>query len=258
MDGIRLWDYTREQIKAMAHQVTLVVPIAATEQHGPHLSVGVDSLVTEKIALEGAKRVATAQSRIVVAPILTYGSSHHHLPLGGTLSLTSETFLRVLKDIGESAVQWGCQRIFFLNGHGGNEDISHQAVRDLVLTHDIIAGAASYWTLAWDRLVADPDCRRVGPLPGHAGGFETSLMLALWPDLIDHGRYTSQVHESAVFDPQHALARPVINRYRSFLSMDGYTDDARQASAEVGDHLFEIIVDSFADFLFTFSMAEQD
>ena len=81
-------------------------------------------------------------------------------------------------------------------------------------------------------------------------------MLALYPELIDQNRYTHEPHQMAAFTPQHALARPVVDRYRSFLAMEGYTDDARQASAEAGRYFFDIIIDSTTDFLRTFSTTE--
>src|SRR5262249_41520040 len=155
----------------------LVLPVGAIEQHGPHLPVAVDTYAVTHIARAAAEQAA-GQIPILVAPTLPFGSSHHHLPFGGTLSLGTETYYRVLIDLAESLIAGGFRRIFFLNGHGGNNELIQLAARDLALRHPAHLAAASYWTIAWQALVAERANDSAG-LPGHAGTFETSLMLAL-------------------------------------------------------------------------------
>ena len=115
---------------------------------------------------------------MVIAPTLPFGSSHHHFVFGATLSLSTETYYRVLYELCESLVTDGFKRIFLLNGHGGNHELAELAVRDIVLKHPVRAAAGSYWRIAGEDLRGAFD-----RFPGHAGEFETSLMLALRPHL---------------------------------------------------------------------------
>src|SRR2546422_5922064 len=118
---------------------------------------------------------------------MPFGSSHHHLPFGGTMSLSTETYYRVLYELAESLVIGGFRRIFILNGHGGNSELIQLVARDLALKHPAHLAAASYWSVAWDALVEE-QAHVLGRLPGHAGAFETSQMMALRPDLVRESR----------------------------------------------------------------------
>ena len=94
----RFAELNREQLRAIASNSLVVLPIGATEQHGPHLATGMDYLTVESIALEAAA-IAGSEIDVVVAPALPFGSSHHHLVFGGTLSFTTETYRRMLYEL---------------------------------------------------------------------------------------------------------------------------------------------------------------
>ena len=133
-------ELNREQIRAAAADSLVVLPIGATEQHGPHLATGMDYFTVESIA-RAAATIASADIPIVVTPALPFGSSHHHFVFGGTLSFSSETYYRVLYELVESLVTDGFTRIFLLNGHGGNHELAQMAVRDIVQKHAVRAAA---------------------------------------------------------------------------------------------------------------------
>src|SRR4051812_9435761 len=101
-----LHEMTREQLKALAPVALAVIPIGATEQHGPHLPVGTDFLCAERIARAAAEQ-AQADIPVLVTPPLPFGSSHHHLPFGGTMSLPTELYYRVLMELGQSLIVGG-------------------------------------------------------------------------------------------------------------------------------------------------------
>src|SRR3982074_919142 len=103
---LRFAEITRTDAVELAPKCLLVIPLGATEQHGPHLPVGTDSILVEEVASRAAARLAGVVP-VVVAPALHFGSSAHHLPFGGTLSLETETYYRVLMDLGRSAVASG-------------------------------------------------------------------------------------------------------------------------------------------------------
>src|SRR5690349_5291821 len=140
--GLLLEELTRDEARAVAAETLVILPVGATEQHGPHLPVGVDSYTVTHIA-RAAATSAASHIPLLVTPTLPFGSSHHHLPFGGTLSLSTETYYRVLVDLLESLIVGGFRRIFVLNGHGGNNELIQLAVRDLALKHSAHLAAAS-------------------------------------------------------------------------------------------------------------------
>jgi creatinine amidohydrolase len=230
-------EHTREELRALAPDTLVVLPVGAVEQHGPHLPVGTDRFTVEHIA-RAAAQIAAEQIPVLVAPTLPFGSSQHHLPFGGTLSLSTEIYYRVLADLAESLIVSGFRRIFILNGHGGNSELIQLVARDLALKHPAHLAAAPYWTIAWDALVAEQANIGAG-LPGHAGTFETALILALRPELVREPR----PHRDA---PRDADARG-FSPYRAELHgawqrMDGFTDSPDQADAQQGQRYLEVIV----------------
>src|ERR1700692_3423945 len=145
-------ELNRDELRSIAATALVVIPIGATEQHGPHLATGMDYFTIEAIARE-AGAIAGAETDVVVTPALPFGSSHHHLVFGGTLSFTTETYRRMLYELVECLVTDGFTRIFLLNGHGGNHELAQLAVRDIVLRYPVHAAAGSYWNMAWRDLV---------------------------------------------------------------------------------------------------------
>ncbi|MCC6790652.1 MAG: creatininase family protein [Thermomicrobiales bacterium] len=242
-----LHELTREEAVARCGDALLVVPVGATEQHGPHLPLGTDFLIVEYVA-RAAAGSAAGQISVVVAPTMPFGSSHHHLPFGGTASLTTERYYGAMTDTIESLIRSGFRRIFILNGHGGNHELAQLTARDLALRCPANIAAASYWDIAKHALAAvesDP----YAPIPGHAGVFETSLIHALHPSLV---RSIPQ----AANRQRMNLAGPTLS-YRaelhgSWQRIAGFTDHPDRASAERGDRYLGAIIpavrDAFVEF----------
>lgn len=231
MPYYRFEELTRDRLRALAATALVVLPVGATEQHGPHLPVGTDTFGVTHIAHEAA-RMAGAQIDIVVAPTLPFGSSQHHLAFGGTLSLGTETYYRVLVDLVRSLITDGFSRIFILNGHGGNSELIQLAARDVALVEPASIAAAPYWTIAWDGLVRTGIHTR-GRLPGHAGRFETSVVMALRPELVVEPR----PHRD---EPPASAAPAMTAPYRaehhgSWQAIDGYSDSPDLGSAALGE-----------------------
>jgi creatinine amidohydrolase len=225
-----LQEMTREEARAVAPEALVVFPVGALEQHGPHAPVGTDDYAVEHVA-RGAAAAVADQIPIVVAPTLPFGCSPHHLPFGGTMSLSTETYYRALRDLTESLIVSGFRRIFIVNGHGGNHELVQLVARDLALVNPVDIAAASYWTIAWEALVA-ADAHQHGGLPGHAGAFETSVVLALRPELIQEPRPRRD-------DAPGANPRVMTQPYRaefngSWQRMNGFTDSPARATAELG------------------------
>jgi creatinine amidohydrolase len=152
-----LADATWPDVEAAPGLRTLLVPLGATEQHGPHLPLGTDTAIATALAEAAAERVAGA----VIAPALPYGSSGEHQDFAGTLSIGTAATELVLVELARSATET-FDRVLFVSGHGGNAAPLAAAVALLQAEgRDVRA-----WSPRWGG-------------DAHAGRTETSLMLAL-------------------------------------------------------------------------------
>ena len=232
-------ELTREEIREIAPNAIAVIPTAATEQHGPHLPIMTDSRICAEVAARAARR-ASESAPVLVTPVLSFGISAHHFAFPGVLSLTPESFIGVLRDLGDSLARSGFRKVFILNGHGGNDEAIRLAARWIGQERGIVCGAASYWTLARKALVDEGKVHDTGLLPGHAGGFETALMRALRPDLLE--RATMPEPASVEIPREEAGARALIVRPDAWEGMrGGYSDDPARATREAGERFLAII-----------------
>lgn len=238
--------HTRDELSQLANDgYAVVVPLAATEQHGPHLTVYTDSLVCEHISYHAVEQ-ASAYAKLLLAPMLPIGCSDHHMAFGGTLSFSSATYTLMLKEIGKSAIASGFRKIIFLNGHGGNELAMHQAAQDLAVEYPVWTASASYWSIARDALAA-VKASETGKVPGHAGGFETSLVLSLDADLVNRERIESD-HPTLPWVAA-GPAGTFLGRHYLLTGFDGYTDSAALADRDKGTLYLDTIVQSVSEWL---------
>jgi len=162
------------------NQTVVIAPIAAIEQHSRHLPVNTDTVLVTAVA-EGVEQ--NLPQNVLLLPTQWLGASDHHLPFGGTLTATLPTHELMLMEILKPLLHEGFGRVMLLNGHGGNIDPLHMALRrlDREFPGAILTGAA-YWELAAAELAAC--CTGPRTSMGHACELETSMMLALRPELV--------------------------------------------------------------------------
>jgi creatinine amidohydrolase len=231
VSDVRHWDaLTRAELNELADQALLVLPTGTTEQHGPHLATGTDSVIAGAVAEQAAAQ-ATRPEVIVIAPTLSFGASDHHLPFGGTLSLRAETFQAVLADLLASAAKAGFKRVFVLNAHGGNTAACAVAVGEAARRHGIVCATALVSELV------DP-AQLEAPARGHAGIFETSVMLAL-------DRSKVRPNLAGPSPGGEARQRPrglVVGEPGRWEELDGFTDRPQEASVEFGERAFAACV----------------
>jgi creatinine amidohydrolase len=247
-------ELTRDGFAGIDPHTVAVVPVGAIEQHGAHLPVNTDSLILEHILISAAQ---ACSQPVIITPMIQYGYSPHHFCYPGVLSLQSETILALLKDIGVSLVRSGFSRILIITGHGGNMHVIGQAARDIgCLNPGVIAASTSYWDIAKDRLK-----KRMSGLtewiPGHAGLFETSLVMALRGDLVDLSRLSDvSIDEKNISKMLFTdlAQKAYFERHNYHLLIQGTTDSIINASKELGESILSVICQELADFLDKFSL----
>lgn len=171
-------------IRSANKDLPVVIPLGSMEQHGHQLPLGTDTLQVSSIADEIEESL---QPEVLVLPVLWLGSSQHHLAFPGTLSVRPSLDSTMVIELAECTLRAGFQQLSLLNGHGGNEVPTAQAPVELTATSaladDKLIAFESWWA------VGTPDVSQVGmatPAISHACEFETSLMLMLRPDVVEH------------------------------------------------------------------------
>lgn len=228
-----LLQMTSEQVDALSRETIVLFPCGAVEQHSTHLPVCTDTVLVEAVATRAA---AEAGEACLLLPTLWLGASHHHLAFPGTLSASTLTHAAMVRDVLESLIRNRFERFLVLNGHGGNTDPIHVALRELATEHpNTTLGSASYWELAKSQFaeIASGPLRHVG----HACEIETSMMLALNPDLVRKERIDDDFLELSA--PIEGLEVTTGFDVRTTHGGRGYPS---YASAEKGERFLEAAV----------------
>lgn len=230
---------------------TAVVPIGSTEQHGPHLPLGVDGYEAIGIAEGLAER-----ADLLVAPPIWYGDADHHLAFPGTISLSPETVSAVLEDVYRSLLEHGFENVITVNGHrlanlpaiqvAAKRTKANEAYRNAFLaTIDLVRIGVRIHNELRD---GDPEAGM------HGGEFETSFMLYRHPELVDEEAFVAETGDSwtrftssdyVSMDDSVLVAS---SRYDWDEEALGHHGDPTAASAEKGERLTEAIVDNAVEF----------
>jgi creatinine amidohydrolase len=244
VDGKKVWwhEHTQEELKERIPQLEVaLIPTGSTEIHGPHLGVGNDILSCTRVAEEVAKAM---YPRALVVNILWVGVAPHNMtaPFPGTITLSAETYMRVLTEVVESLLKHGVRRIVFVNGHGGNEAPNITACREIrerlhyAYGVDLEVGTLSYYDAipdaVWKEVLEIAPDRKIS----HGGEAETSILLAVAPKAV-------RMDLAKPPDPRPRPRPPFFRAwYQDEYNPDGHTDDARAASLEKGEKLINAAV----------------
>lgn len=203
--GEMTWPEIRE---AAAAERLAVVPIATIEDHGHHLPVDTDLLLCTAVCELAVER---AKDRAVLVPAINHGYSPHHMDFPGPITIGAETLIRYGVDVCKSLAHHGFKRILIVNGHGSNTPFIDIIARLTVVETGALAAAVNYWAAPGVKEAAESlrESEKIGGM-NHACEFETSLYLALKPDVVDMSK--------AVHELSH---RPSKNYWTDLIGGDG-------------------------------------
>lgn len=239
-----IWEIlTSPKIAEVDRNIPVILLVAAIEQHGFHLPLATDKLIGDHFCLQLDKEIP---ERVLILPAMSIGCSEHHMDFSGSLTLKHKTFLHQAEDILNSVVHHGFKNLIILNSHGGNQGIGQVIVEHFGNRHpECRIVLATWWKIAGDLL---NELNETGPGGvGHAGEFETSLMLEINPDLVQTDRIMDR--QNAVnFDwaSGDLLRGPKASLYKSMknLTPNGVFGDPRKISSEKGLKITGIVVES--------------
>ncbi|MCX8998387.1 creatininase family protein [Rhizobiaceae bacterium BDR2-2] len=215
-----------------------LLPVGATEQHGPHLPLGTDSILAEAMAREAGARAETAE--VYLLPAIAYAKSDEHLAFAGTVTLDAETLLATVMQIGRSVARAGIRKLVLLNAHGGNVPVLQIAARSLRIETRLLTVTAGWMAMGFPPGLVSPQEQRDGI---HGGLVETAAMLHLRPDLVDMAQARDFVPASAAVAAGNEVLRMVGPVGFGWVSEDlhpaGVAGNAAAATAEAGRAIVE-------------------
>ncbi|MCL4459227.1 MAG: creatininase family protein [Chloroflexi bacterium] len=237
------WEEVNEAVREGR---VVVIPVAAIEQHGPHLPIDMDNLATLSVCEKAAKR---SPGVLICAPPIHYGFNEHNMDFPGTITVKPENFINYLFDVGESFARQGFERIIWVNGHGSNSPLCQVVARRVTNETSALSAAVNYFDLF--REVGEKI--RESKLGGvaHACEFETSLYMYLCPELVKRDKIKDEpapdqspwiVHDLLGWGPVHFMP------FWSQRSRWGVEGMPTLATAEKGKTLFEAAVDNLIAF----------
>jgi creatinine amidohydrolase len=248
MRTVRLEEMTWMEVDAALRNgvVTVIIPTASTEQHGPHLPLSTDALIAAHVA----ELTANKLGRTLAAPVVRPGLSSHHMAFPGSLSLTPETFGSVIEECCSSLAAHGFQTFILTSGHGGNFsylDAVSPYLQLVLKEKGVEARIIPYVNLSHYLRVQQQFLHDEFGVPAdhaafHADIIETACMLAIRPDLVQ----MSKAEPGWVGDTTQILDRLFVDGLRA-ISANGVLGDPRQATREIGDRLLDFLSTLMAD-----------
>ncbi|HYB08261.1 MAG TPA: creatininase family protein [Alphaproteobacteria bacterium] len=247
----RLWEeMTTEEFRLLdGSRAIAVLPVAAIEQHGPHLPIAVDAVINAGI-LQRTLELLSPDLPVTVLPALPIGRSDEHRDYPGTLSLSPETIIRLWGEVADGVARAGLRKLAIFNSHGGQPQLVDIVGRELRIKHKMLVVQVNAYRL-WN---ANGIFDEVEIAHGiHGGAIETSIMLHLRPDLVRVDKATNFLPRSIELAQRYRMIGAHGRVPYSWLAQDlnsaGACGDATKASAAHGRTLVEQAAQAFAEIL---------
>ena len=241
-------DLTSVLLDKVDRRTPVILPIAAIEQHGPHLPLATDRILNEHFCRELDARLGKG---VLMLPTIAVTCSAHHMDFAGTLTVSHETLLACIIETLTSAAAHGFRNLVIFNSHGGNLGVARVALERLGASHaNCHVVQATWWQLAADKLLPLNESGPGGV--GHACEFETSLIMLAAPGLIDEAAIEPRQNKPTLPWAEADLLRgPRASLYRTMkqVSANGVQGDPTLASREKGEAITRIVVDALEELL---------
>jgi len=249
MQSLAFSDFTAPALKQLVKQdAIIIVPLGATEQHGPHLPVMVDSRLVTEAAMRTAKKLDAKGTPVLVTPTIWTGFSEHHMELGGTITIDFATFHGLVRGVVRSLVRQGFRRICLLNGHGGNIAPLTVIVSELTVELRVPLVTLCYFEMAPEamREILEHQTSTL-----HACESETSMMMATEPSLIQRDRLAEASGPDDDRPEIEAIVGPRIFRWQALnaRARNGVIGAGWAATPEKGERLLDAQSAAVADAL---------
>ncbi|MBO9101197.1 MULTISPECIES: creatininase family protein [Rhizobium] len=244
MSDSRYWiELSTRQIAALPPGTIAILPVAAVEQHGPHLPVGTDALINRGILAHAIERMAPDMP-VVILPEQMIGNSMEHLSFPGTLSHTAAATMEIWGTVLEGALRAGITKVLLFNSHGGQVKQLQPTALMLRQRFGAMAFYASWFDAGYPEGLFSDDEIAFGI---HGGAIETSMMLHLYPHLVATDHIADFPSRAKDLETAFSLLQtdPGNGRMAGFgwmmqdLHPSGASGDARQATVEKGNALVE-------------------
>lgn len=226
-------------------RLRIILPVGSVEQHGPHLPLSTDSVIAEHIATRVARQVPC-----VLFPTLSIGYSLEHVGFPGTVSFTSQTFSSMIAEIADNLFETGFRTLIVINGHGGNRSILDSSITSIKHTHHDLK-LYSFTILDIARKRFNEIRKSPRRIIGHADELETSMMLAIRPDLV---QMSKAVTEEPNFPPlisleSEDLANVTYGWKTKEVTRSGIIGNPNFATVEAGRLLLDYVVQTISSII---------
>jgi len=247
----RYWsDHTSEALAGMDRErLIAVLPVAATEQHGPHMPISTDTATIDGVVRAAIPKLPD-DLPVLFLPTAAFGKSNEHSRYPGTITLSATTLISLWMDIGASVARSGLKKLVLFNSHGGQMSVMDIVTRDLREKHGLLVVASNWYTLGLPAGMFEAHELHHGI---HAGDLETSVMLALAPQDVrmDRAEHFHSLTERLEAENRYLSIQPraKVGWQTQDLNPLGACGDATRASAEKGHAVLDFVSSRFVELL---------